>query len=249
MSDPQSEISEADLVAYADGRLDPDRMDAVAAWLANNDEARHRVETWQEQAIILKGVLDPIADETVPSSLLNALTPRRRRVWPMAAAVAGIALGFTGGFLVWGEGTTAQERDLASIGLSAHEVYSAEIRHPIEVTVADEVHLVAWLSNRLDFAITPPDLSADGLSLLGGRVVPQDGQPAAMLMYEDEAGVRYTLLIAHSTEDRSTSFRYASAADAGAYYWMDGSIGYVLSGPPDRDRLLSICRTVYDQLE
>ena len=167
----------------------------------------------------------------------------------MAAAVAGIALGFSGGFLVWGEAASPQERDLAAIGLSAHEVYIAEVRHPIEVTVAEEDHLVAWLSNRLDFSITPPDLSADGLSLLGGRVVPQDGQPAAMLMYEDDAGVRYTLLIAHSSEDRSTSFRYASAADAGAYYWMDDSVGYVLSGPPDRERLLSLCRTVYDQLE
>lgn len=249
MTDQPSEISEADLVAYADGRLDPDRAAAVAAFLAENDAARRRVEKWQEQASLLKSALDPVAEEPVPGRLRQPLTPKRRRLWPMAAALAGIALGFSGGFLVWGEAATPQERDLASIGLSAHEVYSAEVRHPIEVTVADEDHLIAWLSNRLDFSITPPDLSASGLSLLGGRVVPQDGRPAAMLMYEDNAGVRYTLLIAHAEADRSTSFRYAAAAGAGAYYWMDGSVGYVLSGPPDRDRLLSLCRAVYDQLE
>ncbi len=250
MTAPGPDINEADLVAYADGQLDPARAAAVAASLEGNESDRKRVEQWRAQAALLRDTLDPVAAEPIPQRLTGALTPKpRRRIWPMAAAIAGIGLGFGGGFLLWGESDMPAARELAAVGLSAHEVYSAEIRHPIEVTVADEDHLVAWLSNRLDLTIAPPDLSADGLSLLGGRVVPQDGRPAAMLMYEDALGVRYTLLIARSEDERTTSFRYASADDAGAYYWMDGSVGYVLSGPPDRDRLLTLCHAIYDQLD
>jgi anti-sigma factor RsiW len=35
----------------------------------------------------------------------------------------------------------------------------------------------------------------------------------------------------------------------GAFYWYDGTVGYALVGPADRDRLLHLARIVYDQLD
>lgn len=241
-------ITEADLVAFVDGRLDPEREAAVARWLADNPDESARVESWQTQGDLLRTALDPILTEPVPERLAAPLKARRRNwLLPMSMA-ASLAIGIGLGFWMWGSDESAAAREIASIALSAHEVYIAEVRHPIEVPVSDKEHLVAWLSNRMDTAIEPPDLTASGLALLGGRVVPNDGKPAAMLMYEDEAGERYTLLIVRNAKADVTSLRYADGEGAGAYYWLNGVIGYAFSGPQDRSRLMQLSREVYEQL-
>lgn len=251
MNGEDQAVSEADLVAYADGVLEPEKAEAVARWLAERPAEQARVDRWTAQTRALREALDPVASEAVPDTLTASLHHHRRglRGWfPAAAALGGIAAGLAAGFLVWGAATSPVAAEIASVGLSAHEVYIQEVRHPIEVSVDEEDHLVAWLSNRIDFALTPPDLSQDGLHLLGGRVVPRDGQPAAMLMYEDDTGERFTLLIARASAPETTAFRYAEGDAAGAYYWMGGEVGFVFAGPDDRDRLLALARSVYDQV-
>jgi anti-sigma factor RsiW len=241
-------ITEADLVAYVDGRLDAARTAAVESWLADNPTERARIEAWLTQDALLRTALDPVTSEPVPQRIAKPLLRRRRNFLLPAAMAASLVVGLGAGFWLWGAGESPAARQIASIALSAHEVYVGEVRHPVEVPVSDEAHLVAWLSNRMDTAIVPPDLSADGLTLLGGRVVPNEGQPAAMLMYEDASGERYTLLIVRNAETAVTSFRYADAGDAGAFYWLAGSIGYAFSGPDDREKLLRLTRDIYDQL-
>lgn len=245
-------ISEADLIAFADGRLDSERAAEVAEWLRSVDGAgdRARVDAWRTQTALLRSTLDPIMSEPVPETLRDSLRRSSRPQWlisAMAAAILGVAVGIGGGWALWGP-EPAVAREMADIGLSAHEVYIREVRHPVEVTVDDETHLVNWLSNRLDVAITPPDLTDRGLTLLGGRLIPEDGRPAAQLMYEDATGERFTLLIARSSEALTTAFRYAEGRTSGAYYWMAGTVGYVFAGPDDRDLLLALSREVYDQM-
>jgi anti-sigma factor RsiW len=43
--------------------------------------------------------------------------------------------------------------------------------------------------------------------------------------------------------------RYTSQDSDGALYWADRGVGYVLSGPSDKDRLQQVARLVYDQAE
>jgi anti-sigma factor RsiW len=43
--------------------------------------------------------------------------------------------------------------------------------------------------------------------------------------------------------------RYTAQASDGALYWADRGVGYVLSGPTDKDRLHQVARLVYDQAE
>jgi anti-sigma factor RsiW len=43
--------------------------------------------------------------------------------------------------------------------------------------------------------------------------------------------------------------RYASNSADGALFWSDNGVGYVLSGPTDKDRLNQVARLVYDQTE
>ncbi len=246
-------VSREELVAHADGRLDAERAAAVAAWLRDNPDAAQMVETWRVQADLLRAVLDPVLQEPVPPPLLKAARQRRPRFLrriavPAAAAVAGIAIGLGGGWMLWARSAPALAWQMAEVGLSAHEVYAAEVRHPVEVWQDDEAHLVSWLSKRIDNPVKPPDLTSDGLKLLGGRVVPEDGRPAALLMYEGADGERYSLLISRAPRPATTGLRYAEGSAAGAFYWLDGKVGYVLSGPDNRERLRALTQAVYDQL-
>ncbi len=246
--EPDEVITEADLVAYVDGRLSAERSARVSAWLDEHPAEKSRVEAWRPQSDILHAALDPVLLEPVPDRL-SVLPPRRRRRWIAPAAMAAsLAAGIGIGFGIWGSNGPVTTNSIAAIAMSAHDVYIREVRHPIEVPVSDEAHLVAWLSNRMDTEIAPPDLSGDGLSLLGGRVVPDDGRPAALLMYENASGERYTLLVVRNAEAEITSFRYASAGSSGTSYWLAGSIGYALSGPADRETLLRLSRIIYEQL-
>lgn len=68
--------------------------------------------------------------------------------------------------------------------LGAHAVYVSEVRHPVEVEASEAQHLVAWLSKRLGATIQAPTLSTLGFQLLGGRLLPDDGKPAAQFMYQ-----------------------------------------------------------------
>ena len=241
-------ITEADLVAYVDGRLSTERSDAVSAWLDEHPDQKSRIERWLPQGDILHAALDSVVLEPIPERLsARVAVPGRRWFTPVAMA-ASLAVGVGVGFGIWGNNQPASPQSLAAIAMSAYSVYISEIRHPIEVPVSDEAHLVAWLSNRMDTDISPPDLSGDGLALLGGRVVPDDGRPAALLMYEGESGERYTLLVVRNAESAITSFRYASAESSGTFYWLAGPIGYAFSGTGDRETLLRLSREIYEQL-
>ncbi|MGV8840596.1 MAG: anti-sigma factor family protein [Bauldia sp.] len=249
-------IGDADLAAYADGRLLPERAAAVQAWLAlpGNAGERARMERWRRLDPALRAALDPILAEPVPARLEAVLrTPPRRGVrlrWLVPATIAaalGIAIGLGGGRALWAP-QAAAARELADVGMSAHAVYSKEVRHAVEVGADDEAHLVSWLSNRLDTPIDPPDLSAKGLTLLGGRLVPDGGRPAAQLMYEDASGQRYSLFIARTDGPANAAMEYAWEPDICAFYWVDDAVGYVFAGPENRTHVEELSRVVFDQM-
>jgi anti-sigma factor RsiW len=127
-----------------------------------------------------------------------------------------------------------------------------EVRHPVEVSSAEEKHLVAWLSKRLDAPLRAPSLAAFGYQLLGGRLLPptspRDPAPLALLMYENAQGKRLTLLVKREANNAETSFRFSEDQGARVFYWIDGPFGYALAGDLDRSELQKIARGVYQQL-
>ena len=43
--------------------------------------------------------------------------------------------------------------------------------------------------------------------------------------------------------------RYSAAGQVAAFYWIERDKAYVVSGPADRDRLLKVAQSTYDQVE
>jgi anti-sigma factor RsiW len=248
----QTPVTEYELHLYVDGELPVGRREAVEAWLANHPEDASRVASWREQAALVRQRFAHVAEEPVPDKLKLATIMRARRSWGAVAAAAALAAFFVGGVVGWvGRGASAaapsEVEVFTSDALGAHRLYIGEVRHPIEVK-AEEDHLLPWLSRRVGTSLRAPDLSAFGLKLLGGRLLPGLASPAALFMYEGPSGERFTIYCSRVNAARA-AFRYDDSNNFGSVYWIEGNYGWALSGPKDRDRLKTIAGAAYDQLE
>jgi anti-sigma factor RsiW len=68
-------------------------------------------------------------------------------------------------------------------------------------------------------------------------------------MHEGTGGKRLTLYIrTNATDNRETAFRYALEGKIGVFYWVDGRLGYALSGELTREKLLALAESTYKQL-
>ena len=67
-------------------------------------------------------------------------------------------------------------------------------------------------------------------------------------MYEGPAGERFTVYCSRSKTPRS-ALRYKSGGEVAAVRWVESEIGFVVSGPADRDRLSRIAETAYEQMD
>jgi anti-sigma factor RsiW len=245
-------VNETDLHAYADGRLEPARCAAVEAYLDANPAERQRLADYQAIDAELHRLFDPVLDEPVPMTV----PPSRRRAPPawLARVAAAVGCMLLGGALGWFANEQIRQplvadRAFVRQALAAHVVYVPEVRHPVEVDAAQQQHLVAWLSKRLGTTIQAPALETLGFQLLGGRLLPADGKPAAQFMYQDNGGRRLTLYVRRGLDgNRDTAFRFAEQDGVGAFYWVDGDLAYALIGDMDRPALDRVAHAVYWQL-
>ncbi len=243
-------VSEEELHAYVDGQLDATRHAAVALFLAAQPEAAARVAAYRRQNEMLHAAFDPVLAEPLPS----LAKPRPFRFMPqfrLAAALGWLTLGGLLGWFMHGSGSS-RPTDFAAMpkqAAIAHAVYTPEVRHPVEVGAEQEAHLTAWLSKRLGIPLRVPQLNAIGFQLVGGRLLPGESGPAAQFMYQNSQGQRLTLYLRTAQErNRETAFRYAQEGRVGVFYWVDGALGYAMSGEIERTQLLEAATLVYREL-
>lgn len=68
-------------------------------------------------------------------------------------------------------------------------------------------------------------------------------------MYQDGRGQRLTLYVrTDATSNRETAFRFAQEGKVGVFYWLDGKLGYALSGELAKADLMRLADSVYRQL-
>ena len=245
-------ISEDDLHAYADGRLDAARLTQVESWLAAHPERRAQIEAWRFQSAALHRTYDQVLGEPLPARLLPPANAPRWFDLRKLAAVAWIALGVVIGFALRDRTLPATEKSaVASLprqAAIAHAVFVPEVRHPVEVGAEQEAHLVAWLSKRLGAPLKAPQLEAAGYRLVGGRLLAGEGGEVAQFMYENTEKNRLTLYVRRAAPKAAdTAFRYAQENGIDVFYWTDSRFGYALSGSTGREAMLSLGDRVYKQ--
>lgn len=250
------DVSEADLHAYVDDRLDPARRAEVQEWLRAHPGDAERVAADRLLAEQWRAAYAPVLEEPVPEALLAPLQRRRRR-WPahiaLGLAMAASVVLAVGLWFYAVPDRAAQQRaaEMVQRAAMAHIVYATEVTHPVEGP-RDRTELLAWLSGRLGMKIEPPDLRKLGMAFVGGRLLPGDKAPAALLMYEDKAGRRVTMYWGPEfRQHEETHVKYARAEQGTRVaYWLDEECGYALaSSDLGREDLLRVAELAYAQTE
>jgi anti-sigma factor RsiW len=254
MTDPIP-VGEDDLQAFVDGRLPPERRPVVERYLGQHPEVAARLAQNAEQGTLLASALRAKFEEPIPARLRIANIEARRRhrlTLPMtraAAVVVTIGLAAAGGWAarVWTE--QADNLHAATLNaFAAYDTFAVEVRHPVEVRADERAHLVQWLSNRLQRPLVPPDLTALGLHLMGGRVLPTSSVPAAQLMYDDDQGTRLTVYV-QPVGIEGEEFRYSKQRDVETIYWAERRLALAVTGRSSNERLLAVARSVRDQMD
>jgi anti-sigma factor RsiW len=259
MIDRDRPVTEDELHAYVDGELPDDRKDAVDAWLATNPDAAAQVAAWRALADSIRARYGSVAKEPVPERLqLDRIIRNNVNARWSARSLAAMAATILFAFIIGG-GAGWFARDAAASAptgpdkitadaVEAYRLYVVEVRHPVEVPGTERAHMKQWLSKRVGEPLQVPDLQSIGLKLVGGRLLPGPTGAAAFYMYEGTSGERYTIYCAKAGGPE-TALRFKNGERDASFTWVDDKVGYVVSGPADRERLEAVTKTVYEQVD
>jgi anti-sigma factor RsiW len=249
-------ITEDDLHAYVDRRLEPERRADIETYLESHPDVAQRIAAFSSQRDFLRAALAPIADEPVPPELnLARIIENRRRhpwraSWAAAAAMLLLSFGGVGGWIVRGSMQASAPSGLTALAEEAafsYNVYAPDRVRPVEVRATDSSQLVQWVSNRLHQPVKVPDLTSSGYRLMGGRLVATSHGPAAMFMYDDDHGERLVVLTRPIATDQGTPMTPQSSGDVSGFAWADGGMGYSLVGQAGAESLRPIANEVRRQ--
>ena len=202
MSGARDRIEDHELSAAVDGRLPPERAAALEAHLDAHPEERARLQEYSELQQELRnafaaqdGRANPEASDGGTGACGAAAAPllavrsgcrgaafagsrRRSAAGPRAVSASGCRTP-----------TKARRRPQPNVRSPPTRspptgCFRSRSRHPVEVDATQEAHLVQWLSKRLGHPLVVPDLTKAGFQLIGGRLLPSEGGPAAQFMYQ-----------------------------------------------------------------
>jgi len=254
MNEPGSPVSEEDLHAYVDGRLDAERRDAVDRYLRNHPDVAANITTDISQRTALREAFGAYAASPTPPHLnLNRLVEerlrRRRASWRVAAGMV-LAFGVGAGGGLWlgsqpltGIGALAQE------AATSYTVYAADVHRPVEIRADQRNVMTRWLSNRLNRQVAPPDLAAAGYELLGGRLVASPHGAAALFVYENANHKRLIIYVRPIAEPgETTTIKAVDVNDLDGCAWIEQGIGYTLIAKEDYAHILELSQDVRQEL-
>ena len=180
---------EAMVDAYCDGELPAGESAAFERALESCPQCRRRLEAARTMSSLLRELpRDPVPDllqarierelRTIAASARAPASTSLRRSAMAASLVAAIGIGWLGGNLVGHGGRESDELLAGYIRVSTSET-------GVDVASSERHTVKPWFAGRIDYAPPVHDLTAQGFSLLGGRVDVIDGRKMAVLVYRN----------------------------------------------------------------
>ncbi|MEM8552284.1 MAG: anti-sigma factor [Pseudomonadota bacterium] len=251
MREINSTVTNADLIAYADGQLPEDRLDTVKAFVRSNVEAARYVEALKRQNEALHAAFDPVLLEPVPQQLLEA-TRRRPVGRQLAAIAAAFVIGLIGGWqlrdvAVWQDGSSAAGLALSHRAALAHTIYVARDEPPLDLHSSEPAMVSEWLGREARITMSTPRLADLGYQLLGGRLMMGDAEPASLLVYVGPNGERLSLFIQNDLSEDIPS-DISRKQGLGVVRWAHAGRGYSIAGQLANDDLDALASAVRLQM-
>jgi anti-sigma factor RsiW len=231
MGKGQDPITEADLHAFLDEEIGPERRAKVAEHLEHKPLDAALLETWRTQNEALRGAFGRIAREPVPLSLslsqpltvraaavpINtrrldlARAARQRRIAIVSAIafLAGSLAAATGAIVV--QHLPSLFRPQPGLSSTAGQRIAARAAAMYRTFANDRarpVEIAAAQKPELGRWFSErtglsliPDFSSEGLKLVGGRVTPGEFGAAGFLLYEMASGERIGVLMERAPDE------------------------------------------------
>lgn len=248
-------VGEDDLHAYVDGHLDTDCRTAVERYLACHPDQFARVAGWRAVDQALRAALARKAQEPVPAALnlarlVEERLSRRRATWEIAAAVVlAFAIGAGSGWMAHRPRATTGLAAVALEAAAAYRVFATDPMHPVEFGAGQTSELVSWVTRRLGRPVAPPDLSAAGYRLMGGRVLATQDGPACMFLYDNSEGQRITLFVRPMLKrDMNAAMRPMRANNITGFAWARNGLGFGLVAGAPLLRLHELSNRIRDEM-
>ena len=253
------EVNEDDLHAYVDKQLSAEKIAAVEALMRENPDVLLQVQQWQQLNKAMTKQFDNQRFDDIPAQLnvrematklANKKTQGQRWYYAIAASFLMVISASFGWFAnELSQPNQQNSTNFVKSAISAYQVFSVEVLHPVEVGADKQEHLVAWLSKRINHPLKLPELQDYGYTLLGGRLLSmQTGNPAAQFMFEDHEGKRITWLVSKNASYHDRAFLSKNDDKVNSFYWMDSNVAYSVTGEIAQKTLREISLEIYQQI-
>ena len=217
------------LHALIDGELDAGHAREVEEHIAGCAACAAELAAWRDMSKAVAGAdlryeAPPTLRRRIEASLPQTRAPSRRAVlrgFAMGSAVSAIAATGVVAIVLRSD----DEQRIMSEVVSAH-LRSLQAGHLTDVISTDQHTVKPWFNGKLDVAPPVIDLTAQGFTLIGGRLDYIDTRAIGAIVYRRRAHV-INLFVAQtaSTEHRAAKtetiqgFNIRSWSDRGLNYW------------------------------
>ena len=255
------------LSAYLDGELPEEDARRIEALLETDEVARAEFDALMAANAVAQAEFEEMLHDPAPLALARAIRTidlpsppepvakenvRRIPAWAAVAASAALIVAAGLGGYVAGTGN-APEVTVASGGwlqdiADYHGIYARQSRHLVEIGADERDHIRNWLGDEIGTTFSIPDLSGQGLTFEGGRLLVAAGNPVAQLVYTDGEGIVLALCL-KGTDKPDNAERVATTIDGfDMVSWRADGADLVIVGPGGYPDLARIVDSAADQV-
>jgi len=242
------DVTELDLIAYADGLLDrdPRRKSEVDARLASRPDDAARVRAYRAQSEALRAHYGPRVAEPIPARLRAVLETDvpRRRPWLRPAAFAGWTLAAVVSGWIAAEWRAPSETLARGFLEQSYVDYANTLSAnaprggPADAAAQAEAVPLTWQSNDLALTLQAPELSNLGFQLTEKRSVGIAGDRIVRLIYAASDGRSFSMFLRPRWEETTPEVQLVREGDVLLAYWLEGPLASaVVTRLPEEEAL------------